>query len=408
MSEKVITINSKNVWNDFWVVFIIFPFIQQRSYGEYPSIIWTGYRAWMVVSSIFVIVAAICKSRKLKIPKEVLPLVIFFGVYILTTLIKTPSTIFSTVGFTVPHCIYVLFLCYQFRYHYKNILRLLSFVYGMYIYLNFILDLFFPNGIFVSRVTYHHMHLLGDDNALAYLMIPGIICMFCYSLAAYGKIRWYAWLAALLCDYTLISVWSVSGMVCMTLFIILVFIGQKSNMFRIPSWVLFGIFIGVVVVCFLGLANPYVQSFIGNVLKKSVTLSGRTIIWNQAYEIIEQNWLTGCGGYWRVGRFLFNGMLYPCHTPYLQILIDGGVVLFSLFIICIILAFKRSKNTKHSLLLYAAIAGLTCMLINYITEYSQLYHFYVIYLLIIYSCKLKESFPKTETLKNLDVSVARI
>lgn len=69
---------------------------------------------------------------------------------------------------------------------------------------------------------------------------------------------------------------------------------------------------------------------------------------------------------------------YPCHTPYLQLMLDGGFILFIIFFIIIVAATESIRKAPTNIIGYVLCAGLIAMMFNYITEYSTLIHLYII------------------------------
>lgn len=370
------------MWRIFFLILLIFPFIQQRSYGDLPRIIGTAYRLGTLGSGIVMAGLLIFRAKYLKGKKYLIPFCIYFLFYLLTTAISAPSEMVRTAYYIFVQWMFVLFLAYEAERDMNELLTALSAIYGTLIVLNFLTDIAFPGGLY-NTGSYHTGHLLGDDNALIFVMLPGVICLFCYSIQMFGKIKWYIWAIAFICAFSLIRAWAASAMVCMTLFIAAVFFSQgKKLRIRIAPFFLFGVFVFAFVVCFFGLSNPTVQSFIVEVLQKDVTLSGRTILWRKSLEIISRHLLFGCGGYWIFGSFWYNGRMYPCHTGYLQVLLDGGIVLLTPMIVYLVNAYRKVKDVNGNLCSYVLATGLSFMLINYITEYSQFWHLFIVLVFI--------------------------
>lgn len=370
------------MWRLLFLILLIFPFIQQRTYGELPRIIGTAYRLAVLGSSIVMALLVPFRQKYLKRKYYLIPFLIYFMCYILTTAIRSPEELLRTGYYSFAQCMFVIFLAHEAERNINELLTALSIIYGSQITLNFLTDLAFPDGLYDTG-SYHTGHLLGDDNALIFVMLPGLICLFCFSIQKFGKIKWYIWVLAFLSAFSLIRAWAASAMVCMTLFIVLNLLAQgKKWRIRFKPFLLFGVFLIAVVVCFFGLANPTVQSFIVDVLQKDITLSGRTKIWKKALDVISENLILGCGGYWHFGSFWLNGRFYPCHTGYLQVLLDGGLVLMIPMIVYVFNAYASLKNVNNCICAYVLATGLSFMLINYITEYSPFWHLFVILVLI--------------------------
>lgn len=388
-----------NFFHMAWLICILFPFIQQRTYGELPGIIGTFYKYTALLSALFVYAFSVFNYRYLKGKKYLIIFALYFLANIVTTFLKCPAGLAGVLNHAIVHMAIILFISLEAERDITSLLKALAIIYGGFIYLNFITDIIFPQGLY-NTGSYHTGHLLGDDNALIYVMLPGLICLLCYCIHKYNKIKWYAYGAALICTITLLRAWAVSAMLCMILFVAVILIALITKKYiKVPIFL--GGVLGASFICFFGLANVTVQNFIVNVLKKDITLSGRTILWSKAIKLINESPFLGHGGYWRFGEFRIGtaSRIYPCHTPYLQILIDGGILLFSLFLIFILLSYFYASKRPKCLSCYILITGLTFMLINYISEYSQFYHLFIIVTLILNSDKLNNGNPLLNSAK---------
>ena len=363
---------------------VLFPFIQQRTMEELPGIISKLYQMGTILASIWIYASALKKMGHLQIKKEIWWFVAFWGVYLVSTMINCPNNIPRVFYNAFILFALVLFIFMYVPNNLEDILEVLAFIYGAFIFLNWFLDILFPHGLYkVTVTTYHTAHLLGDDNAIVYVALPGLIILICNSILKKKKISWFTWFEIAITEYTLIRVWSASAMVVVASFIFLllyiIYVDKINNKILVGT-VLLAIFI-----CLFGLSNPYVQNFIVNVLHKNVTLSNRTIVWAEALEMIKRKPILGYGGYYQLGRFAVSANhTYSSHTPYLQLLIDGGCVLLTVFVVIMSKAFGRMQRAKDNIFIYVFGIGLTCMMINYITEQVRFFHLFIIVALMLH------------------------
>lgn len=358
---------------------ILFPFIQQRTLEELPRIA-TLYKAATLLASACII-AYVCIMNRIRVRGDIVLHVAFWGIYFVSSLIYSQRSIPRVLYNSIVFLSMMVFLYAFIKKNLQMILRILSYIYGAFIYLNFILDFVFPNGLY-KTADYHAAHLLGDDNAVVYVALPGLVIMACYSILAYGKIKYPVWGAALITEISLIRVWSVSAMAMLTMFIFLmIFVTKVGN---IDHRLLLGGVLCAMFICLFGLSNSSVQAFIVNVLHKDATLSGRTILWAGALKMISLQPLLGYGGYYEYGRFSTSeAFTYSCHTPYLQLMIDGGILLFAVFVLIVFRAFRQMRHHKNNVYLGIMSVGMACMMINYITEQVRFYHLFLIVALMM-------------------------
>ena len=213
-----------------------------------------------------------------------------------------------------------------------------------------------------------------------------------YSMFKYNKITKFVWFNLILSELVFIKLWAASAIIAFFVFILLLIIGTKIKKLSANK-----LLIGLIVFCviiFEGLNLPIVNNFVVNVLHKSITFSGRTYLWEHGLNMIKKSPLLGYGGYYVEGRsYLSNFRLYPVHTTYLQILVDGGLILFSQFMYIIIRTFKKLNQYKKNNISQIFLAGLIGIGMSYTFEQSGLYHLMIIIPLILNldSIVLKES-----------------
>ena len=390
----MLKISDKYSLSTFVYFIILFPFIQQRTLEELPRIA-TLYKAATLLAAMCVIFYVMVYDR-IRIKKDIWVFLIFWGIYFVSSCLNSQRSIPRVLYNAIVLLSLVLFIYISVKKDLYKLLRVLSYIYAAFIYLNFLLDIVFPHGLYRTS-GYHAAHLLGDDNAVIYVALPGLVVMICYSIMKYGRITWHIWLAALITEISLLRVWSVSAMAMLTMFLVMLI--YVINIGNIDYRLLLGGVLFAMAVCLFGLSNSHVQAFIVNVLHKDATLSGRTILWAGALKMIGQKPLLGYGGYYEYGRFNTSKLYtYSCHTPYLQLMIDGGILLFAVFVLITFRAFRQMKNKKRNVYIGVMAIGMTCMMINYITEQVRFYHFFII---VSFMLNI-DSFPDTtaKTLKS--------
>ena len=398
--NRTFVINYNRLLKVIGLCIILFPFIQQRTYTEMNPVIGYFYRYASIAVSVIILLFAVNNRSYLKGKKYLYWMGLFCGLYILPTVIYCRQNLFYVVYHVVALFSLMLYISIEIEKNPRELMSALSFLYGMYIYLNLILWLLFPKGLYKTG-SYHSAFLLGDDNAIIYVVLPGLICMVVNSLQKYNRIKLNVWIAAIASEVMLLYLWSASAMVVLFLFLFLVLAGIYFGKVK-PIMML--IITSVIIVFFFVATNsPIIKDFVKPVLNKSSTFDSRIFFWSKSLELIGTRPILGSGGYFQIGRWLINSyatQFYPCHTPYLQILIDGGIVLFASFVIITVVGFRTAQKYKSSFSVCILAAGLCCMMLNYITEYSELYHFFIILTLMMNSHKFEvEEMKKRRLIK---------
>ena len=375
-------ISKKNKANTIFVIFLMilfFPFIQQRTYEEVPNIIRLFYRHAPIFSATIMYIYIFVRG-KIFVDKYVKLSLLFWAYIIFTTIFFNNLDGLSFLLFNAYSLFgLTLFLNQVLKIDTASTLKSLSNIYHFFILLNFILFVFFPNGIY-ETMTYHTGHLLGDDNALIYLILPGLIINFVNSYYNTGKISRLCIFELVSTIFMFIRVWSVTSMLCIILFTVLLIANKYVKSIKTNRLIYF--LVAFIVLLFFGLDTEFIQNIITNIFHKTVTLSGRTYLWKMSLDMIQARFFLGYGGYFKHGHFLMNGINYPCHTPFLQMLIDGGIVYLLIFVYIIYTIYKQAQKYSSNNITKILVIGLTVILINYIFEYSQFYHLYIILMLI--------------------------
>lgn len=388
-------VSVKKLSECLFIILIMFPFIQLRTYQELPLIIQNFYSIFEIISSSIIFVYLILK-KKLKLNNFCLLIIVYVLFYIINTIINYPEGLLYCGRKMIVQLALVLFVNDRLSNKTDSMIHSLAIIYHFYIIMNIIFYIIFPNGILEpSVVSYHHVHFLGDDNALIYVIFPGIIIGIIDSYMRCGKIKIINFLEIMSCELIFIKLWTVSSFVCFSLFIMLLILNHFK---KINIYFLIMSFIVIILILFFGLNLDFVQSIIVNVLHKPINLSGRVQLWEQSFKMIIQKPFFGYGGYYKFGLFKVNGGLYQCHTPFLQIIIDIGIVGATTFVNSVVICIKSIKKNYYNIISQVLSIGILCIFINYIFEYTEFTHILILLSIAFNVDKIK---VKTDVKKNV-------
>lgn len=120
----------------------------------------------------------------------------------------------------------------------------------------------------------------------------------------------------------------------------------------------------------------YMQYIFENILGESMTMTGRLTIWNNSYESFAKSPIWGYG--FRqliVERGKYATDTRYVHNNYLQFMVDGGLIALIMFIILLMIIFKKQKKvTKtYCILLAGMIAMQVAMISEVLTSYNYFY-----------------------------------
>lgn len=201
---------------------------------------------------------------------------------------------------------------------------------GVLCVINLVTVIAYPGGMaYAGRVEYYFM---GRDNGHPFFILPLLAAT---ALLGWSG-RWPWWVQALLLALFSASVyitWSATGVVAVTVFLLLFAVtsaeqrsdrlaGQRGRVCNIC------VYYGVVALVFLLLVmlreTDKVGFFIEGVLKKSVDLSGRIVLWNRLAPLIAAHPFFGNGLSWWGEMMELVGEV-NCHNLFLQTMYETGL-----------------------------------------------------------------------------------
>ena len=269
----------------------------------------------------------------------------------------------------------------------KEFLSAMSSVCIIFLLINAISLLIFENGIIPSTNIYDNgdgdYFFLGIKVAYTTYVIPALAVAGLYSKLFKKK------LIIIIC--IILSVFNIfyanisTGIIC--LFVIII-----SNIIQKFSCLKFSIFqclnISILANIFVVLLKLQVlfSNFIVNVLHKSISLTGRTGIWDAAIEVLKSNGILKLlfgNGIFNGGAFVPIGGYWPAHNQWLQNLYEAGIVgtVFFIFFLIYLDKENKSKSFERAYLISLCFA----ILIGTITmQYFGYAHMYIPFILLYY------------------------
>ncbi|MDU0349608.1 O-antigen ligase family protein [Actinomyces sp. MRS3W] len=116
---------------------------------------------------------------------------------------------------------------------------------------------------------------------------------------------------------------------------------------------------------------------LGHLFGKSVSLTGRTDLWDAAFPILGDSPLFGYGINYRFGAFIpgASGLTWQAHNQYLQLMYDGGLVAVALFLALLWTASTQADHARCSPRVRAAFiaiyAAMSIMMVTEIYTYNM-------------------------------------
>ena len=255
-------------------------------------------------------------------------------------------------------------------------------------YLHLLLVILFPNGLYEYN-GYRVFWLFGQKNlALPYLLVAYVTAFFygCSGGNVFREVGIYV--AGIVSSILVHSSTSTVGLILLVALFFLVRRGVKFNIYFMLGGNL-ALFL-IMVVYRLQISG--FKYFIENVLHKTVTLTGRDVLWDMAlFYIRKQPWL-GYGLYASnptgFSTFGEEWSLYA-HNQYLQELFDGGLIQLGLYIILLLIICRRLNKYRNGMLAQCMIVTLFALNVMFITEGYRAKIIYLIYYYAYYAPQME-------------------
>ncbi|MDU4884834.1 O-antigen ligase [uncultured Clostridium sp.] len=226
---------------------------------------------------------------------------------------------------------------------YKN----MYYVFEIFIYINFITLLLFPNGMYstgvIGETTENWFLGFKNKHLIYFLPSTGITLILC----KFDKVNFRRVLLLIITIISAIYVKSGTGILCLgVLFIIVLipFIRKKYKIFNMRTYLF------VIIIMFFAIPIfrlQYLFSYIIVViLKKDINLTYRTGLWDRALNAISQHPIMGWGeqSYDVKHQLYSSNSIISAHNQILEYLYIGGIILIILYLIINIMLVKKTMR----------------------------------------------------------------
>ena len=350
--RKKLTVNARDILHAAECFFCLYPFLEPAYFQENEGLrtfmqIWTD--AAIVVTILLFLLRQLTKRQRTGLPFAIVMLLVGFHAWILLRTFGLGHPIKGQMFLTA--CCFAV--CIQFYYMAtdpgKGYLWCGVVCYEVLCYVNLVLQIMFPEGMF-NFEDYNIYGFIGHKNAVLRILFPGILLSVTYAFRTKGRmtLRVWCYMSALLATILLLP--SSTSLVAYILTFSVILLFHRGKL--IGKWVTLNRLFAISVAGFFMVAVfQYLEvfsDFIRNVLKKDLTLTGRTAIWGLALIQIGKHPLLGYGyeaSIIRKQKFLAGLVGFDsCHNFYLDITYQGGLVGMAILAAFIILIGKRLEN----------------------------------------------------------------
>lgn len=376
----------------FMLFLIFFILLKPGSFSEYTA--WKNIGNVINILRMFTCVWCLFYFllRRGKIDKFILFIILFYCSLLFSTFYFSQSYVNLIYEFASILSWIVLFKINMLD-NKDKFLTTLENTFFVLLLINFITIILFPGGFYLNSSGYSGNYFLGYDNNLITYIFPALALSFTNSLNKNGKIGLKSIFLLIISFCSIIFTWSATGVVSMVIMIVLFFaytINKKD--FPIKKYIVVALclFIGIVFLRFQNIFSFIIEGW----LKKDLTFTGRTYIWDIFIGEIKKSILIGHGIV--DSKYLIRTLnAGHAHNYFLQILYQGGLVTFSMFLGFFFSAINKTKNCKEKK--YVGIV-IFAYLISFIFEAYSLTNMFIIVLLIAYYYE-----PSSKNLKGVKI-----
>lgn len=330
-----------------------------------------------------------------KISKYLILFVLFRVILIFTTIIRHGDILKVGYQSVITVALFMYGIIFKEKKEIDRLIDILVKIFALYLFVNIILYIAFPKGLYTEREGIHFLGIRTRFTEYAIVFI--MLCVIDYKLKNIGLKKFVVYIIIAMLNIILPTI--ATAIIGITIMSITYMILAKSKI-KIDYKML--LIIGIIINClvvFCRIQNIF-SNIIENVLNKSITLTGRTEIWDLSYEYIFNKNIIFGNGYPENGNFVFwRVQLWQAHNQILQILYEAGLVGSILFYyMWISLMGKLNYNQNKNECIYIIASTTFAFSIMMTTEIYYYYiPFYVLWLVSYYSkdistkCKEREA-----------------
>lgn len=380
MRNRRVQINLKAIGS----AIILFAFLQPE-YFTSITIIHMAFNGIRILG-IFIVLILVLKFKQ--IPFVTLTVCLYYFIVGVSTYINLGdiSRLISDSLLIIGFVLWVELLLKNFP---LKTLQILNYVFSSLTYANVIFFLIFPNGYenyYSSTGLLVVRFFLGVYNQFAAILIPAVVISVIYSLARYNRVILSTKILILTVLFTFIYFWSATsilGIVLIILYLLLVHKGLLKYFINYKVITVSFISLFVMIVFF---NNLELFSFvIEDILNKDLTLSTRTRIWDVSIQMISLSPILGYG-YLEGGNYIYisERIQRNAHNMFLQIVLQGGILSLSTFILLIIMLFRRISKYKNEMIVRFILFSVFTSFVMMLSEVYSLRFIYILILLGVY------------------------
>ena len=257
----------------------------------------------------------------------------------------------------------------------KNTLDIIIGALSVYLYANLFTILMFPQGMdYMGRAWLMGYKSEFGKYCLAYLIILTVRAYYKKKIDCFYILGW------IMSFMTVIVGQTATGLMGLIIFAFCLFATNgNSRIFNINMYYIYSIlcYVFAVIINNFGVFSVVIENY----LKKTLTFSGRTIIWENAFKRLSEHpiWGLGYQPYEIMYRLLGGNPNYSdCHSFYINLLFYGGSVTMLIFVVILYFLAAKIRKNENSKITNVFSAGIFAFLIVFVFEGSSKPSFWLV------------------------------
>lgn len=336
----------------FWIVLTI-PYFKPALLGvlEGTELLETAFDLWRMAAAGVVVLLYLCEMiRQRRRPSGVLLWLCGYLAFVALSTVLHGKNYWAILNHVVTIVSFCMLLELSLRRSPMVTMDMLFYPLTVLILANFLLECVYPGGVCTGGTYNYSYNLLGIDNLLAPLLIPYMFLTALRSTMLHGDLDWVSYCMLGVSALSLLLVWSATGLMGLAVALVfLLFFYQRrwQTLFNGATAMLSGVGLFFAVVLYR-LQNVF-AFLIEGVLRKGLSFTGRTEIWDTAIDNILRSPALGyglaqSGKVYRLRKHKY----YHAHNVFLEVLMEGGFCALLCFLMMLASAVKSLMiHRKH-------------------------------------------------------------
>lgn len=345
------------------LIFLIIPFFKPGCLYYIAPTVSTIFDFWLIVAVGIIGVIYLLRG---KMSKMMLVIILFELSFVFTTVINNGS-----MWVCIKTCVEPIALCMLVELCIsqcvKKLINTLVYVLGIEVVIDGITILAYPQGMYATYGFYPHWEnwFLGFRNEHGLYILP-LLCFF-WIYATYKNLPRFARLSGIiLLSLPIYLSWSATSVMGVSAFLILYLFSELhllTKFLEIKKYIL------IIVAAFFSLVLFRLQDvfapLIVGILKRSLTFTGRTFVWDKTIAFIKMHPFLGGGiNTLEVDARIINAP--HAHNYFLQILYQSGILGMTFFVVIVVLMVKHmqhAKDRKYSFIISSTLFSFLVLLL---------------------------------------------